>query len=257
MLNLACYSTSIYYFQQSERSFHRECLCVTGEEPNGLVCYKGYEHAKRGSFTSWMSDLKRLRISTFAGRRNAGNPISPVKCYVIWKSCFVPFLRKSSTVMESIRKNSRARPLARCPRRFNVAMFQRSARCRFIYARLASSRNIRRVPDAKSVPARQIIAHDQFEFSLLCDFSKPARLAGYFNLGETNVSWAYRLPHGIVPRRHKQALWVFADRLPSTHARNDAVENEHFARGRADRVRETYLKRVRKRERSFSRCRSA
>ena len=155
------------------------------------------------------------------------------------------------------RYGSRARPLARCPRRFNVAMFQRSARCRFIYARLASPRNIRRVPGAKFVPARQIIAHDQSEFSLLCDFSKPARLSGYYNLGEANVSWAYRLPHGIVPRRHKQTLWVFADRLPSAHARNDAVENEHFAGGRTGRVRETYLKRVRKRERSFSRCRSA
>ena len=52
-----------------------------------------------------MSDLKRLRISTFAARRNAGNPISRATCYVIWKSCFIPFLRKSSTVMESIRKN--------------------------------------------------------------------------------------------------------------------------------------------------------
>ena len=75
------------------------------------------------------------------------------------------------------------------------------------------------------------MAHDQFEFSLLCDFSKPARLVGYFNLGYTNVSWMYGLPYGIVSQRHKQALRVLGDPLPLTPARKYAVENEHLARG--------------------------
>ena len=136
-------------------------------------------------------------------------------------------------------------------------MFQRSARRRYIYARFAPPWDIRIVPDAKLISARLIIAHDQFEFSLLCDFSKSAQLVGYFNVGETNVSWTYRLPHGIVSQCYEQTLWVFDDRLPSADTRKRAPENEHFARRETDRVRETYLNRARGRKRSLSRCRSA
>ena len=75
----------------------------------------------------------------------------------------------------------------------------------------ASSRNICAVLDTKFVSARYIIAHNQFEFSLLCDFSKPARFVGYFNFGEPNVSRAYGLPCRIISRRHKQTLWVLDD----------------------------------------------
>ena len=89
-----------------------------------------------------------------------------------------------------------------------------------------------------------------------CDFSKSARLVGYFNAGETNVPWTYRLPHGIVSRRHEQTLRIFGDRLPSTDTRKRAVENEHIARRETDCVRETYLNRARRRDRSLSRCRS-
>ena len=89
------------------------------------------------------------------------------------------------------------------------------------------------------------------------DFSKPARLAGYFNAGETNVSWTYRLPYGIVSRCYEQTLWVFGDRLPSADTRKHALENEHFARRETDCVCETYLNSVRRRKRSLSKCRSA
>ena len=54
----------------------------------------------------------------------------------------------------------------------------------------------------------------------------------------------------------KQTLWVSGDRLPLTHARKYAVENEHFAEGETDRIREMYLNCMHKRKRSFSICRN-
>ena len=61
------------------------------------------------------------------------------------------------------------------------------------------------------------------EKAILRISSKSARLVGYFNVGETNVTWTYRLPHGIVSGCYEQALWVFGDRLPSADTRKRAV----------------------------------
>ena len=63
----------------------------------------------------WMSDLKRLQTFTSVGKRKREKAILHVACWVIWKSCFIRFLRKSSIVMESIKKN-----LTSCLRMWNL-----------------------------------------------------------------------------------------------------------------------------------------
>ena len=55
--------------------------------------------------TLWMSDLKRLRTFTFQDKPSRESLISHDACCVIWKSCFIRFLRKVFTVTERFPDN--------------------------------------------------------------------------------------------------------------------------------------------------------
>ena len=90
-----------------------------------------------------------------------------------------------------------------CPGWFDVAMFQRSTCCQPIYPQFASLWDIHIVPEPKFISAGKCCTISLNSHYLVI-FPKPAQFAGYFNTSQANVSWTYRLPHGIVAQCYEQ-----------------------------------------------------